>query len=224
MKKYILILLLALNPLMGKSSPWEVAQNIFQEYRQVEEMIRQIMEVIRQIEQQAEMIKNMSGKDIFEMTAEELELLSWLPDDVLDPTGDSPYSINFQEMKEKLDLPDPFESLGIEQLEDSYRLGPLATARKEKQQATVASATYAKTFMNQFEDRVDVLSGYLNDLDNAETLKNSVDLGARVTAQAVINQIEINRTFAMLLKQKSAEVATELADERYTLMFLKGDE
>jgi len=208
------------------AGPLEVAQNVFQEYKQVQELIKQVEEIIKQIEQQAEIVKNLSGKNIYQMTSQEIELLRWLPigENLLDPINNSAYTQHFREIEEQLSLLDPFELLNVVDDEDDTRsFTTQAKSRLNLQKTTIANAAYSRSFMDQFDERVDVVSGYLTKLNTSETLKTSVDINIQITGQAVINQIEINRTMAMMLKQKTAEAQAALSNERYNTLFITGE-
>ncbi|WP_395378211.1 type IV secretion system protein [Marinicella sp. W31] len=226
LKTSLLVLLLV--PGIVRSNAVEVAQNVFQEFRQVQELIKQAQQIIRQIEEQVEMIKNISGKNIYQMTVEELELLRWLPDGdaLLEPALDdiSEYARNLRAIREQLDLEDPYVIYGLEPGSSNPLYEPKAASELEHQNVVTASSAFAKTLKNQIQPRMDVTTGYLNQLNSADSMKQSVDLNARLTGQAVLNQIEINRSMSMLIRLESAKVQRQLSDHRYFQKFINNEE
>jgi len=230
MSKHIksLVFLLVLIPGLARANAFQVAQNVFQEFRQVQELINQVQQIIRQIEEQAEMIKNISGKNVYQMTVEELELLSWLPfgDEILDPALDnvSEYALKLREIREQMDLPDPYELYGLEPESNHPFYGPLAATLKEHQEVVTASSAFSQTYINQIQPRMDIATSYINQLNSAESMKQSIDINARLTGQAVLNQIEINRSMSMIIRLESAKVQRQLSDHRYFQNFINDEE
>lgn len=220
--KAILILLLSVTTV--NSNPIEVAQNVFQEFRQVQELIEQFREIERQIEEQQRILESLSGIDLHQLTTRELELLILFPqsgDEILEPTGEGEYTQNYNEIKESYNFIDPEKVYNIEGYSFHEILQPRAIADKKLQQSAIAGSAYHKTWMDSLGDRVQVVTDYLNDLSMSETMKESVDIEAQMTAQAVLNQIEINKTMSMLLQLESARTQQELTVQRANQHFIR---
>lgn len=208
----------------GFSNPVQTAQNVFQEFKQVQELIKQFKEIEKQIKKQEEIIKNLSGINFHSMTTRELELLILFPqggDEILNPSAPGAYTDNYTELVDAYDFIDPLKVYGIEDYSFHPRLQPQAIADKKLQQSALAGSAYHKTWMDSLADRVQVVTDYLNKLASSETMKSSVDLNAQMTAQAVLNQIEINKTMSMLLQLESAKTEKDLTIERANILFFR---
>ncbi|WP_395377979.1 type IV secretion system protein [Marinicella sp. W31] len=229
MNKLVFALLLGISQLT-MANPRDVAMNVFNEYRQVIELIEQLNEMRNQIEELRETIRNISGRTIFEISDIEERIREWLPEgnEIYDPiptTVPGTYGYNFNKWKEALDFPDPAEIYDIDPDAPPVfnKRAPDYQARKRHQEATIAATAYAETLIEQTPDRMEVINDYLQKMASAHTLKVSVDINAQILAQANRNQIEINRTLSMLLSLKSAEAQRKLTLERYYHKLLTGD-
>lgn len=206
------------------SNPIETAQNVFNEFKQVQELIKQFEEIEKQINQQKAILDNLSGINFHSMTTRELEILLLFPqggDEILEPTASGEYTDNYTEIKEQLDLIDPEVKYNIVGYSNHPRLSPRVVADTNLQQSAIAGSAYHKTWMDSVADRVEIVNDYLDKLSTSETMKTSVDINAQMTAQAVLNQIEINKTMSMLLQLESAKSEQKLTLERDNLLFFR---
>ena len=222
MRKMILILfILNLHSFKIKAGPLEVAQNIFNEYRQVIELINQLDELKKQLEAKVEMIKNLSGAKEYIVSELEQKLRNWHPhgDDLLDPPPSSDtesYSYTFEEIEESLDLYDLVEVYGLTDENDTQNQNYTSyIAGNNYQRVTIASAAYGKTILEQSTDRNTVINDYIQLVGDAESIKETTDIQTQILAQATYNQIEINKSMAMLLQLKSAQGQKQLAQIRW---------
>lgn len=223
MKIKIILVLIAVST-SALSNPVQTAQNVFQEFKQVQELIKQFEEIEKQILKQQEILKNLSGPNFYQMTTRELELLLLFPqggDEILEPSANGEYTSNYNEVQDGLNLIDPEVKYNIVGYSNHPRLQPRAIADKKLQQSAIAGSAYHKTWMDSLSERVQVVKDYLNRLSTSETMKTSVDINAQMTAQAVLNQIEINKTMSMLLQLEAAKVEQDLTVERDNYLFFK---
>lgn len=206
------------------SNPIETAQNVFNEFKQVQELIKQFEEIEKQINKQKEILDNLSGINFHSMSTKELEILLLFPqggDEILEPTASGEYTENYTEIKEELNFVDPEVKYNIVGYSNHPRLSPRAVADKNLQQSAIAGSAYHKTWMDSVSERVEIVTDYLDKLSTSDTMKSSVDINAQMTAQAVLNQIEINKTMSMLLQLEAAKSEQKLTLERDNLIFFR---
>lgn len=221
MKKILLLVFIFSNAYKVHSNPVEVANNIFNEFQQVIEIINQLEELREQLQARAEMLNNLSGSKEYIISLLEQELRNWHPEgeEIYDPgLSSDPDSYNFQfnEIEQSLDLFDLVELYDLANENDTNNEQyPMFKASDNFQKMTIASAAYGKTLLSQGTDRNQLISDYLNLVEDAESLKDSTDIQTQIIAQSVYQQIEINKSIAMLLQLKSAQSQKKLVQERW---------
>lgn len=222
--KKITFLIMMIFAITVKANPIEVAQNVFNEFQQVMELIKQFEEIEKQLKKQGEILNSISGRNIYSMSNRELELLILFPEsgnEILEPTVPGEYKNNYDELKNSLNLIDPAEKYNVID-QDHFKTRVFADTKL--QQSAIAGSAYHKTFIDSLEDRVQVIKDYLARLSSSDQMKQAVDINAQMTAQAALNQIEINKTFAMILQLEAAKTQQQLAEQKSRYDFFTNEE
>jgi hypothetical protein len=226
MRKIFLItaILFSLNV---NSSAVEVANNIYNEYLQVMELVKQLQAKRDQLVKMAESINSLSGAREFIKTLFEIKLRDWHPegDELFDPpqsSNEGTYNHEYHDLKEKLNLFDLVEFYGLEDENDTDNdnYAKFKTDDDFRKSAISADA-YGKVLLSQGQDLNELINQYLEMAGDAETLKQSTDIQIQIIAQLGYNQNQMNKSMAMLLKLKADESKKILAQEKWYRHLLK---
>lgn len=219
--KKILLISIMLFTFNAESSPIEVANNIYNEYLQVIELIKQLQEKRAQLEKMAESVNSLSGAREFVQSLFEIKLRDWHPegDELFDPPqSNTPetYNYEYHELFNELNLYDLAEYYGLENENDTTNDNYVKFKTEDDYRKSAISAdAYGKVLLTQGKDLNRLIKDYLDMAGEAETLKQSTDIQIQITAQLAYNQHQMNKSMAMLLKLKADESKRVLAQERW---------
>jgi hypothetical protein len=219
--KKILLTMTFLISTQAKASAWEVAQNIYNEYLQVIELVKQLQEKRAQLEKIAESVDSLTGAREFVQSLFEIKLRDWHPegDELFDPpesNQEGTYSYEYHNLYEQLNLYDLVEHYRLEDENDTdnENYAKFKTDDDYRKSAISADA-YGKVLLSQGQDLNNLIKQYLDMAGEAETIKQSTDIQIQISAQLAYNQHQMNKSMAMLLKLKADESKKILAQEKW---------
>ncbi|MFK5880137.1 MAG: type IV secretion system protein [Flavobacteriaceae bacterium] len=220
MKKIILISIMLFS-FNAKSSPLEVANNIYNEYLQVIELIKQLQAKKDQLEKMAQSVNSLSGAREFVQSLLEIKLRNWHPEGNLlfdPPPSNTPetYNYEYHDLFNKLNLYDLADYYGLQNANDTSNDNYVKFKTEDDYRKSAISAdAYGKVVLTQGQELNNLIKQYLDMAGSAETLKQSTDIQIQITAQLAYNQHQMNQSMAMLLKLKADESKRVLAQERW---------
>lgn len=223
-------------PAKAKTLPVYDASNFAQMVAQIDAMAEAYQKQIEQLDEAIKQREALTGArntgDLFNSQLEH-QLRTYLPNtweetlNLINATGLPNGALGTQDIFK--DLKDTYDPMTGSAIYSSDPSGPLSQAYDRKLMTTYAALSASEQAFNNISDRIQIYEGLLENLNDSEDLKSSLDLQARITAENGLLLSELVRMNAMMIQQNASAhneslVSRQRAEKAHTFDAQKAGE